>query len=53
MSVVEDEEQEAPKGKKSSQNSNVGSQPSDGRRELAPSSFVKRPSWYEMTLMDA
>jgi hypothetical protein len=22
-------------------------------RELAPSSFVRRPSWYELTLMDA
>jgi hypothetical protein len=31
----------------------VGSQPSDKKRELAPSSFVKRPSWYELTLMDA
>jgi hypothetical protein len=31
----------------------VGSQPSDGKRELSPSILVKRPSWYEMTLMDA
>jgi hypothetical protein len=53
MSVTEDEEQEALKGEQSSQTSSVGSQPSDGKRELAPSSFVKRPSWYEMTLMDA
>jgi hypothetical protein len=53
MSVTEDEEQEAPKGEQSSQTSSVGSQPSDGKRELAPSSSVRRPSWYEMTLMDA
>jgi hypothetical protein len=31
----------------------VGSQPLDEKRELAPSSSVKRPSWYEMTLIDA
>jgi hypothetical protein len=31
----------------------VGSQPSNGKRELAPSNSVKRSSWYEMTLMDA
>jgi hypothetical protein len=30
----------------------VGSQPSDGKRELAPSSSDKRSSWYEMTLID-
>jgi hypothetical protein len=30
----------------------VGSQPLDGKKELAPSSYVRRPSWYEMTLMD-
>jgi hypothetical protein len=53
MSVTEDEEQEAPKGEQSSQTSSVGSQPSDGKRELAPSSSVRKPSWYEMTLMDA
>jgi hypothetical protein len=53
MSMTEDEEQEALKGEQSSQTSSVGSQPSDGKRELAPSSSVKRPSWYEMTLMDA
>jgi hypothetical protein len=45
MSVTEDEEQEAPKGERSSRTSNVGSQPSDGKRELAPSNSVKRPSW--------
>ena len=28
-------------------------QPLDGKRELAPSSSTRRPSWYEMTLMDA
>jgi hypothetical protein len=53
MLVTEDEEQEAPKGEQSSQTSSVRSQPSDGKRELAPSSFVRRPSWYELTLMDA
>jgi hypothetical protein len=31
----------------------VGSQPLEGKRELSPSSYVKRPSWYEMKLMDA
>jgi hypothetical protein len=58
MSVTEDEEQEALKGEQlkdeqSSQTSSVGSKPSDGKRELSPSSSVRRPSWYEMTLMDA
>jgi hypothetical protein len=53
MSVAEDEDQEAPKGTQCLETSSVRSQPSDGKRELAPSSFVKRPSWYEMTLMDA
>jgi hypothetical protein len=41
------------KGEQSSQTSSVGSQPSDGKRELAFSSSVRRSSWYEMTLMDA
>jgi hypothetical protein len=31
----------------------VGSQPLDGKRDLAPSNSFKKPSWYEMTLMDA
>jgi hypothetical protein len=31
----------------------VRSKPLDGKSELSPSSHVKRPSWYEMTLMDA
>jgi hypothetical protein len=31
----------------------VGSQPLDGKRELAPFSFVRRLRWYMMTLMDA
>jgi hypothetical protein len=53
MSMAEDEEQEASKGEQSSQNSSVGSQPSDAKRELAPSNSFRRPSWYEMTLMDA
>jgi hypothetical protein len=53
MSVTKDEEQEAPKGDQSSHTSSVGSQPSDGKRELAPSSSVRRPSWYKLTLMDA
>jgi hypothetical protein len=53
MSVTEDEQQEALKGEQSSRTSSVGSQPSDGKRELAPSNFFRRPTWYEMTLMDA
>jgi hypothetical protein len=31
----------------------VESQPSEGKRDLAPSSSVRRLGWYEMTLMDA
>jgi len=31
----------------------MGIQPSEGKRDLAHSSFVKRSSWYKMTLMDA
>jgi hypothetical protein len=31
----------------------VRSQPSNGKRELDPSSLVRRLSWYKMTLMDA
>jgi hypothetical protein len=58
MSVTEDEEQEALKGKQpkdeqSSQTSSVGSKPLEGKRQLAPSNPVRRSSWYEMTLMDA
>jgi hypothetical protein len=53
MSVAEDEEQEAPKGTQCSETSSVGSQPSGGKEELAPSSSVRKPSWYELTLMDA
>jgi hypothetical protein len=53
MSVAEDKEQEALKGEQSSQTSSSGSQPSGGKEELAPSSSVRRPSWYELTLMDA
>ena len=45
--VAEDEEQEAPKGEYSSQTSSVGSHPSGDEEELAPSSFVKRPRWFE------
>jgi hypothetical protein len=30
----------------------VGSKPSYGKRDLSPYNFVKRRSWYEMTLMD-
>ena len=40
-------------GEHSSQICSVGSQPSDEKRELAPSSYVKKPTWYEMTLKDA
>jgi hypothetical protein len=46
MSVAEDKEQEASKGEHSSQNSSLGSQPSGGKEELAPSNSVRRPSWY-------
>jgi hypothetical protein len=53
MSVTEYKEQEASKGEQSSQTSSVRSQPSNGKRELAPFSSVRKPSWYEMTLMDA
>jgi hypothetical protein len=53
MSVAKYEEQEALKGEQSSQTSSVGSQPLDGKRELAPSSSFRRSSWYELTLMDA
>jgi hypothetical protein len=35
MLVTEDEEEEAPKGDQNSRTSSVGSQPSDGKRELA------------------
>jgi hypothetical protein len=53
MSVAEDEEKKAPKGEQSSETSSSGSQPSGGEEELAPSSSVRRPSWYELTLRDA
>jgi hypothetical protein len=52
MLVAEGEVFEALKGEHSSQNFSLGSQPLGGK-ELAPSSFVKKPSWYELTLMDA
>jgi hypothetical protein len=41
------------KGEQSSQTSSVGSQPSGGEEELAPSSSVRRPKWFEKTLKDA
>jgi hypothetical protein len=53
MSVAEDEEKKALKGEQSSETSSSGSQPSGGEEELSPSSFVRRPSWYELTLRDA
>jgi hypothetical protein len=31
--------------------SSVWSQPSNGKKELSPSSLFKRSSWYKMTLM--
>jgi hypothetical protein len=57
MSVVEEEEKEALKGEQlkgeqSSQTSSVGSQLLDGKRELDPSSPIRRSSWYEMKFMD-
>jgi hypothetical protein len=51
MSVTKDEEHEAPKGEHSSKTSRSGSESSGGKEELAPSSFVKRPNWYELILM--
>jgi hypothetical protein len=53
MLVAEDKEHESSKGEQSSQTSSVRSQSSDGKRELSPSIFVRGPSWYESTLMDA
>jgi hypothetical protein len=53
MSVVEDEEQEAPKGTQCLETSSVGSQPSARKEELAHSRYVRKPSWYELTLMDS
>lgn len=53
MSVAKGKEKETSKGEQSSQTSNTGSQPLGGKEELAPSSSVRRPNWYELTLMDA
>jgi hypothetical protein len=53
MSMAKDKEQEAPKGEQSSKTSSSRSQPSGGKEELAPSSSIRRPNWYELTLMDA
>ena len=50
MSVTKVKQQKALKGE---QTYSVWGRPSEGKRELAPSSSAKRPSWYEMTLMDA
>jgi hypothetical protein len=52
MSMAKDEEQKALKGDQSSKTTNSKNQPSSGE-ELTPSSSVKRPSWFEMTLRDA
>jgi hypothetical protein len=52
MSMAKDKEQEAPKGEQTLQASNSGSLTSSGKEELAPSSSFRRPSWYELTLMD-
>jgi hypothetical protein len=49
--VVEDEEQEAPKGEQRLEASSSGNQPSGGE-ELAPSSSIRRPRWFEQTLKD-
>jgi hypothetical protein len=51
VSVEEDEKHEASKGTQCLKNSSVGSQPST--KELSPSRYVRKPSWYELTLMDA
>ena len=53
MSVIENEEQLAPKRVQSSQDSTIGNQPSGGEEESAPSSSIRKPSWYDLTLMDA
>ena len=50
--MIENEEKEALKGEPSSHDSTVGSQPLGGEEELASSSFVRRHSWYKLTLMD-
>jgi hypothetical protein len=52
-SVAEDKEKEALKGEQRSETSSVGSQPSGGEEELAPSSSVRRPRWFMQTLRDA
>jgi hypothetical protein len=51
--VAEDEEHKALKDEKYSTNSISGSQPLGGEDHLPPSSFVRRPSWYELKLRDA
>ena len=53
MSVAQDKGQKAPKGEQSSQTSSVGSQPLHENKELSPSSSIRRPTWYNMTLKDA
>jgi hypothetical protein len=53
MSVADDKEHEALKGDESSQTSSSCSQLSRGKEELALSNYVRRPSSYELTLMDA
>jgi hypothetical protein len=48
--MVEDEEQEAPKGEQCSKASSSWSQPLGGEEDLAPSSSIRRPRWFEKTL---
>jgi hypothetical protein len=51
LAAAEDEEQVTLKGEQSSQTSRVRNQPSCGE-ELAPSSSIRRPKWFEKTLKD-
>jgi hypothetical protein len=53
MSMEEDEDQDDSKGEQSSWSSSSRSQPLGGKEDFFPSSYVKRPSWYELTLMDS
>jgi hypothetical protein len=38
---------------KVSETSSVGSQPSGRKEDLSPSIPIRKPKWYELTLMDA
>ena len=51
--VVEEKKQVAPKGEHSSQTSSLGSQPLGGEEELATSSSIRIPRYFEKTLRNA